>query len=524
MKKWLCTTLMALMTFGCGGGGGSDGTVNQTSGTTVTATTPTTNTGGTNISTGTEQTFSYPNFTNNSRLTVVANFQTTTETSSQTATLQAKLSDIGALPRAVLNRLDTSSTDSEVVGDRCGYADACLVHTMMRGFETNQQSVSTIRPRFEELAEGAQEDFYLIPAFKSVTGEKILEPGETVHCTIFAEVVNGTPAIDRTKALAVAQAFDTNNPQRPGSGIYDQVRAAFGSEWNQNPPGGNDGDEKIVLFFFSPETLGTGLFGYVSPADADPDGGAQSNMGEIVYVNAGKSTYQTLDTIAHEFQHVINQNQKINQQGLNPPGAQDENITVNEGLSMLSEEICGFTYESGNDFLVIVTNNYLEKPEQHEFFDFFAAGLGYGEGYLFFRYVREHFGDATIKAISTDTGVGIENLNAHLPVGFAEVFRRWTIANYATNLGGSVPSIYKYPSGFKTNGTYAAGTLVGVRMFEMDNNQTNSTPALGAWSACYLTLENEPGLGVNATITPAGNSAYGLVEEQTKDQFTSFQD
>jgi hypothetical protein len=521
MKKWLFMTLMALLTFGCGGGGGDDGVVAQgNAGTTVTATNPNPTTG-TNISTGTQETFTFSTFNNNSRLTVVANFQTTTENNNETGTLQADLSELGALPRALLNRADPTVTASSGVNP-CGFADVCAINHVMG--DTLQQSAPTIRPRYQELPEGSQEDFFLVPAFQSVTAEKILEPGETVHCTIFAEVVGGIPAIDRTKALLVAQAFDTSNPQRPGSGIYDQCRAAFGSEWNQNPPGGNDGDEKIVLFFFSPDTLGEGLFGFVSPADGDPDGGGSSNKGEIIYVNAGKSNYQTLATISHEFQHVINQNEKVNQQGLNPAGAQDENITINEGLSGLAEEICGYTYESGNDLLVTVTNNYLEKPEQHEFFNFFAAGLGYGEGYLFFRYVREHFGDSTILALSTDTGIGLANLNAHLPGGFPEVFRRWTIANYATNLSGDVPSIYRYPSGFRTDGTYAAGTLIGVRTFAMSNSRNNTSPTLGAWSAAYMTLENESGLGLRADITPAGSSAYGLILEQTEDQFTSFHD
>lgn len=525
MKKWLFMSLLAFLTFGCGGGGGDDGVSAQATGTAVTTTTPTDSGTGVTISPGQAQSFSFPSFSVNSRLAIVANFQTVTASNNQTGTLSAQLSGLaggGGIPREILNRYDPSAPSDGV--NPCGFADVCAITSVLPEEEVRGQIDSSIRPKFQELAEGTQRDFFLVPAFKAVKGEKILEPNETQHCTIFAEVVNGTPAIDRAKALLVAQAFDSNNPQRPGSGIYDQVRAAFGSEWNQNPPGGNDGDQKIVLFFFSPDTLGEGLFGFVSPADSDPDGGANSNRGEIIYVNSGKSSYQTLATISHEFQHVINQNNKVNQQGLNPDGAQDENVTINEGLSGLAEEICGYTYESGNDLLVLVTNNYLQKPEQHEFFNFFAAGLGYGQGYLFFRYVREHFGDATILALSTDPDTGLENLDDHLPVGFAETFRRWTIANYATNLGGDVPSIYKYPSGLRTDGTYPAGTLVGPKTFPMNNNTTNTTPALGAWSCAYMVLDDEPGTGLRATVTPAGSSAYGLIFEQQEGQFTSFED
>ncbi len=520
LKNLFKTATIAAVTFvalGCGGGGDSSAVfapTTQNSGGGITPPAP-------NL----PQTFEFPTFSVNSKLTVIANFQTPGETPDTDGALSATLEDLtGLLPRAVsLRTSEEQQEDADT--DRCGYADACaLNHLMGRGIRAQGTPQTSIRPRYQELPEGAEEDFYLIPAFKSVTTRKMLGPNDTVHCTIFAEVVNGVPSLSRARAVNIAAAFDSNNPQRPGSGIYDQVRAVFGSEWNENPPGGNDGDEKVVLVFFSSETLGTSLYGYTSPADGDPDGGTMSNKGEILYINASKDEYQQLATISHEFQHLVNQNQKVNQQGLNPAGATDENISVNEGLSGLSEEVCGYTYESGNDLLVDVSNNYLEKPELHEFFDFFEAGLGYGQGYLFFRYVREHFGDQKILEICTDTRTGLDNLNAHLPGGFGEIFRRWTIANYATNLTGSVPSIYRYPSGLRTDGTYTGGTLVGVHTTAMTNDQKNTTNSLKPWSAAYMTLESEPGIGLKATILSAPDSPFGLIFETVKDQFTSIND
>lgn len=531
-SKWIPRTAVVaftLLSLGCGGGGGDDGVVAQQQGPVQTGVQTGTNAGNNNnvsIGNAVAQTFTFPTFDSNSRLTVVGNFQTTTETPSQTARVSATLSSLSGVnlstENRALGRVAPEEGDSEATY-RCGYGDVCALDHLLE--ETENRGVLAqqpeIRARFQDLPEGARRDFFLIPAFRDVTGQKVLEPIETEHCTIFAEVINDQPVVNRTKALAIAEAFDSNNPERPGSGIYDQVRQVFGSEWNQNPTGGNDGDEKVVIFFFSSQTLSEGLFGYVSPADADPDGGSSSNRGEIIYVNADKSNYQTLATIAHEFQHVVNQNQKINRQGANPPGAQDENITVNEGLSGLAEEVCGFTYESGNDLLLRVTNDYLEKPDQHEFFDFFETGLGYGQGYLFFRYVREHFGDQTVRAIATDPDVGITNLNDHLPGGFGEVFRRWTIANYATNLGAGVPSIYRYPSGFRTDATFQVGSLVGVRTFSMDNNEENLSPSLKPWSASYLTIGQEQVNGLRAEVAPASGSPYAVIFEEEEDIFTS---
>jgi hypothetical protein len=478
------------------------------------------------------KTFTFPSFPSAGQVTLVANFQPATETSSLTAQVVAAVDQgpLAGLARMTIGKVDESSPDGTPFQPACGTADVEALTRLMGESATageatlKSQAVSAqqVASR-QDLPEGAQQDFFLITAFRTVTGEKVLEPEETVHCTIFAELDDdGQPCISREKALMVAQAFDSNNPNRPGSGIYDQVRAAFGSEWNQNPPGGNDGDSKILLFFFRPETLGDNLYGYTSPVDESPNGGDLSNRGEIVYINAGKDDIQTLSTLAHEFQHVINQNEKAIRQGTVLADPQDENVTINEGMSQLSEEICGFDLDHGNTLLADVINDYLSRPEEHEFFDFFAAGVGYGEGYLFLKYVREQFGDETIRNIVSSPSVGKDNLDAQIPVGFDEAFRRWTVANYATNLSGNVPDIYRYPSGFHTNGSYQAGDLVGPRAFPMANNRDNSSPDLGAWSAAYLSYSGGDGSDLSLTVQTAPGSPIGVIYEPLEGSFGSF--
>lgn len=532
-RKRLAPFLLALALAGCsdggddsavvvgaggGGGGGGGGPVNPPS---------------------QNRTFSYPNVGANSRVTLIGNFQPGSETSSATAQVTAAVQQgpFSTLARMALPQADPGSTSGPatpgalpVTRTACGTADVtALTNLMGEGrvmgmspkAEVRTQAATPVRSRFQELAEGAKQDFFLITAFKTVTAQKILQPNETVHCTIFAELdPAGNPCLSRDKALQIAQAFDSNNPARPGSGIYDQVRNEFGSEWNQNPVGGNDGDTKVVLMFFRSATLGQGLFGYTSPADQSQTPTDLGNKGEIVYINADKDLVQNLATLAHEFQHLINQNEKIVRQGTFPAGAMDENVTVNEGLSGLSEEICGYGFDV-SDLLVDICNDYLSRPEEHEFFDFFAAGLGYGEGFLFFKYAREQYGDQVIRSIVTSPQVGLANLDAQLPNGFAENFRRWTVANYATNLSGQVPKEYRYPSGFRTDGNYGAGQLVGVRTFPMGTGQ-NRTDPLGAWSTQYLTFSDGNGDDLRLDVATAPNSPVGVVFEAVEGTLTSF--
>ncbi len=501
--------LPLFMTFvvGCGGSDGGGATVAA-------------NNDGNNqpTPTGTQRQFSYPNFSSSSRATLVVGNTPAGETSSPDAQVVVAVNQgLGALARFSLTRGSEQSTRPEAA---CATADLHVLRDLMGPNEPvvqNRVSSQVLR-RFQDLPEGSQQDFQLIIGYRTKRAEKVLRPDETVHCTIFAELDDeGQPCISRSKALAVAQAFDSNNPVRPGSGIYDQVRAVFGSEWTAN--GGIDGDHKIVLFFFRSATLGPGLYGYTSPADSDPNATSFSNKAEILYLNADKDELQIMSTLAHEFQHLICENQKVIRQGTFPAGAREENVSLNEGLSELAEEVCGFTLENGNDLLADYINDYLSRPEDHEFFNFNATGVGYGQGYLFYRYIMEHYGTNTIRALATSANVGMANLDAGLPNGFAENFRRWTIANWATNLSGA-PAIYQYPSGFRTNGTYAAGSLTGVIPFELTNGQSASSPNMGAWSVAYFTYAGGNGRDLSLSVNVPANSPAASIFEGSQGIFS----
>ena len=470
----------------------------------VSTTTPTT--GAT-----TTPSFSFPDFNYESTLGIVVNHRGEVEVSDQRANFQVTFGR-----QAIGARADDVRARTENGFDHCGYCSVVESLSVEVESETRTTSGRGVLSRFAELPEGSTQSFYLLPGEKTMSAARVLEPSETQHCTIFAELVNGKPVLARETAQAVARAFDLDNPQRPGTGIYQQVRDVFGSEWNQNPVGGRDGDSKIVLVFYSSKTLSPNLFGYVSPADSVAPSRPESNRGEILYINADKNLYQTLATISHEFQHLVNLNQKIIRQGQFPAGADYENVTVNEGLSGLSEEICGYGLDSGNTLLAGSLRDYLARPQEHEFFDFHQAGLGYGQGYLFFKYVREQFGDDVIRQLATSPQVGMANLDSVLSPGFEETFRRWTVANYVCNLSGNVPEMYKYPSGFTTKGTYPGGTLNGVATIPSFYDTTQTVSSLPVWSAAYLKLSHKPGVGADVTIEKNPEAVFeGIFEAAT---------
>lgn len=504
----LCLPVLATLVIGCGGSSDSGSYV-------VTGDAGGGGGNNTPAPTGETRQFSFNNFGANSRATLVVGNTPAGETTSAGFDVAVAVEQgLGALGRVALTRGPETTH-----GASCGTADVRVMSDLM-GLQDPAplaQSSPTVRRRFQELPAGAQQDFYLITRHTTKKAEKVLAPNETVHCTIFAELgPDGEPCISREKALSIASAFDSNNPARPGSGIYAQVREVFGSEWTAN--GGIDGDSKVVLLFFRGETLGAGLYGFTSPIDSRPGATDFSNQAEILYLNADKSEHQTLSTLAHEFQHLVCENQKVIRQGTFPEGAKEENVSLNEGLSELAEEICGFTLESGNTLLAAYINDYLSRTEDHEFFSFGAAGVGYGQGYLFYKYIYEHHGASTIRSMATSTGVGMANLDTFLPNGFKETFRRWSIANWATNLSGT-PSMYRYPSGFQTNGNYAGGQLTGVVPIDLRAGFETTSPGMGAWSVGYFTYAGGNGTNLRLSVKVPPNSPAQAIYEEARGAF-----
>lgn len=504
-RRLLAAALTLATVAGCGGGGGDDGEVVAQNAVAVPQQpAPQIPQAPTNKTLN----FSVQNFGPTDSVMVVSNFTPTGE-----------LDPDGTLDVTTSNRVET---DDELL--RCATPELLSQPIEAPKTELYGKSTGGTLHRFQELPEGAQRDFFVTTSSQTITAQKVLEPGETVHCTIFAQVVGGNPILSRDRALEIAMAWDTENPAQTGDGIYNQVRAAFGSEWTDG--GGADGDSKVVLLFLNPDGLGSStLLGFFNPIDANPRAqNAQSNEAEILYVNSERGLEFILGTLAHEFQHMLNHNAKVYQQGTFPAGAVAEVVAINEGLSVLSEQICGFSLEAGNNtFIFAVVQRYLINPGAHSFFNFFEVSQDYGQGYLFFRYVMEHFGVQTVRNIASSTGVGLANLDQNLPGGFAEIFRRWTVANHATNIGGPVPDIYRYPSGFRTDGAFPLGSLPGVRFETIPANGNVNSANLKAWSAQYGKVEGGDGtaLGVQVVLHTLGGA--GLVVERPGGTFSNFQ-
>jgi hypothetical protein len=402
---------------------------------------------------------------------------------------------------------------------QCG---TCFIseHDVQQG---NQVRGQVARPPVGSINPGETLDFFILTTFQTATCQRILTDAQTEHCLVFAEVIGGTPVISEATALAVAQGFDSDNPFQDGdSGLYNDTRERLGSEWKVD--GGRDGDERVVFVFLSSGTIGgAGLFGFFSPTDqSSGEENASSNAGEILYLNADRSeadVYDALGTISHEFCHLILFNQKVGQDGTFPEGARPENAVLDEGLAVLNEELSGFTYTGdmgGNFFLLSAVSNVLEEGLNRRFFQFGGRLGDYGAGYLFWRYVHDQLGIATIKTLATSTGTGRANIETVLQEPFFKFFQRFTQAVALAgrtdtpedlmftdlDLFGTYPS--REGTVFELNGLQDVRTVTLPGTLQVD-------VALEPWGTIFYQATGGDGSGLTWKATGIDSLVTGLV-------------
>jgi immune inhibitor A len=183
---------------------------------------------------------------------------------------------------------------------------------------------------------------------------------------------------------AAAESFDNS---------YKRVRTVFGSEESL----GLDGDPR--LFVVHSEHVGE-VGGYFSEVDQLPAMvEAYSNEGQFFFVSnsktAGIASEYYKETLAHEFQHMVQKNVDSN-----------EEAWLNEGLSMLAQQIAGMR---GDNWV----ENYLDDPDQSLWY-WSKNSADYGHSYLYLEYLHEQLGVDFIKALAANPFNGAVSIDQTL--------------------------------------------------------------------------------------------------------------
>lgn len=381
-------------------------------------------------------------------------------------------------------------------------------------------------------------------------------PGSAAKTLVFVEQQNGSDVVSAATIASIVSAFETNNPYDSSrQGIYYRMRDLFGSEWNNG--GGSDGEDKIIFCIISSNSLGgNSLLGYFNQEDelsckGESSGDTSvpdSNQGEIIYINAtyfnqvsdGVTTmFDGLATIVHEFQHIINYNNKYIRQGTK--NGTEENTTINEGISMLAEQELGYslspTAGGGNQFLFNAIKAYEDNPHggsAPSFFGFNSANRDYGKGYLLINYIRDRFGLNTITTLTTSSGTGSSGITSATGISFNTLFQDWAKTNYLDCTSGIVPAAFKY-SNLNMCGNYitrnpitgatSSNSLPGIQMAQTisaaGSNSINVT--IQPWTAAYFLFNNGTGSTLTVTVNAPTTTQSNFIYEAPTGTFNSIQ-
>lgn len=250
-----------------------------------------------------------------------------------------------------------------------------------------------------------------------------------------------------------ADLADFQNPadlwQRLGerweAAIFPQTTRVFGAVSDVDANGkifvvfssmlGGPGGRGIVVGYFiardvmRPLDTSTNCTG----SGTSPSTNVGSNAGDIVYMNTVANltgTGRTRDgvlrtlipgTLAHELQHLINQQQRC------PVGGTScvrEEIFINEGLSMVAEDGAGYGWHLLEERRIGA--RYLDRipgDAKSHINSSLTVWSGdpvgnYQGSKAFFRHLWDRFGEATISAIARSATGGISNIEARTAVGF----------------------------------------------------------------------------------------------------------
>lgn len=294
-------------------------------------------------------------------------------------------------------------------------------------------------------------DFNFSGTNTEATFRKILDNSETKSVLVFAEVDPETDdaCIDETKALEIDKMFGDANPyDDEGKAIGDRVRSIFGTEWNKD--GGRDGETKVIIMMCS--SMKKTLYGYFNPSDAfSKKDSVHSNEGEILYLNSNCSDDDLYSTIAHEFQHMCDFNQKACLDG--EFSGEYEDTTINEGKSTLSEDLCGFrmrtqdedTIAPSNSYLFSTASTYLANPGKVSLLSFNNTLGEYGQAYLLMRYITDRYGEDKLHEMAVSPRVSFDNIEAVTGTAFGQLYYDFGVTNMLSNKDNASP-IYNYKS------------------------------------------------------------------------------
>jgi hypothetical protein len=236
--------------------------------------------------------------------------------------------------------------------------------------------------------------------------------------------------------------------------------------------------------------------GFVRGADLDASLGAPfGNRCDMMYLSTSLRAGPHLRTVlAHEYTHAVNSSRKLladRERGVVGP---EEEGWLDEGIAHLVEDSHGFS-RSNIDYRV---SAFLSQPEQYRLVvdDYYAADLFRSHGnrgatYLFLRWCVDGYGPGLIDQLVRSDRRGIDNLEAATGSGFADLFRRWTVALYMSGLDPALATEGAYQS-LDPRGEMEEWILAGPRASVVTPGGPDDAWSAGGTTAHFALVAGSP--------------------------------
>ena len=276
------------------------------------------------------------------------------------------------------------------------------------GKRLKNTKIETIPPHIP--TQGAVETFYYL--YQTEKNQEISATLRYQSQNLNMWVAEGANVSDQALQSA-AQKLETT--------ILPKTRAVFGEE---NQPG-IDGDPRLNILHLKEigsTGEGIGAVGYFFNGDRVPRGiNPYSNQRELLYIGLDLAKIGSEDyysTLAHEYQHLIQDTVDHNESGW-----------VDEGLAQLAQTI--------NQLPVDSIDAFLENPDIQ--LNGWEANNGkttmahYGASYLFNLYYVDNFGEPNLRELVHRDENGFKAYSAELTAENSSVeqfFGRWVVDNY----------------------------------------------------------------------------------------------
>jgi hypothetical protein len=357
----------------------------------------------------------------------------------------------------------------------------------------------------------------------------------SAHATIALDVASPTPGFTSADFNEIAAEFE--------SLIYPTDTTYFGRESDRNADGRvtilytpevnratASGQSAFVAGFFwpgdlvkkteyqelglqCPQTNEQEIFYMLVP---DPSGTINSNPRSVSTVRQN-----TRGTIAHEFQHMINQGRRL----LNPVVDSAETTWLNEALSHLAEEIVGRAKRGFGDFQRLTYNNINPVPSQSDDYQaFFRQNLiryrGWmqrpdtssptsnatagelaprGAAWMLLRYTSDFHSAGNMKLflrrVVGGPDIGLRNLLQHANgAQFDDLLSGWLISQFTDGL--NIPNL---PARYQMNSWAVRDVMTG-------SNTTNVFPLLVTPLPNSISTKSISGSGNYFRLTRVGAS------------------